>query len=135
MQALVVSYLVARGWRIHRVADTAGREGGVDIEAVRDEDTLLVEVKGYPSTRYVRGRQRGEVKPTRPAAQARQWYSHALLAGLLLRGDQPEARVALAFPDFETYRSLAERTAAPLKAAGLEVWLVEESGVVREAQT
>jgi hypothetical protein len=37
----------------------------------------------------------------------------------------------IAFPDFETYRNLAQRTAWALSKAGVEVWLVTETGDVR----
>src|SRR5680860_722115 len=50
VQAAVVRHLAASGWDIRRVVDTASRERGVDIEATRDGQHLLVEVKGYPCT-------------------------------------------------------------------------------------
>lgn len=49
VQAAVVRYLAGDGWHIRRVADTASRERGVDIEGDRDGVRLLVEVKGYPA--------------------------------------------------------------------------------------
>jgi Holliday junction resolvase len=48
VQAAVVSDLAANGWRIRRVANTATSEHGVDIEADRSGERLLIEVKGYP---------------------------------------------------------------------------------------
>lgn len=131
VQAALVRHLAEAGWQIRRVADTGSGEHGVDIDAVREGQRLLVEVKGYPSTVYLRGEKRGKPKPTNPSVQARAYFSHALLSGLLMREANTEARVALAFPDFETYRSLARRVSGPLRAAGVEIWLVDESGDVR----
>lgn len=85
VQAAVVRHLASEGWTIRRVADTASSEQGVDISAVRGAERVLVEVKGYPSIVYARGPKAGQSKPTHPALQARQYFSHALLSGLIMR--------------------------------------------------
>lgn len=41
------------------------------------------------------------------------------------------ARIVLAFPNRETYRTLSTRIADPLRSAGIELWLVGEGGDVR----
>lgn len=95
MQAAVVRHIAAEGWDIRRVADTASRERGVDIEAVLDGTQLLIEVKGYPSTTYASGDRAGETKRTSAPLQARAYFSHALLAGVLHYGPitrQPVSR-------------------------------------------
>lgn len=130
VQATIVRHLATEGWDIRRVADTASRERGVDIEAVLDGTQLLVEVKGYPSTTYASGERAGETKRTSAPLQARAYFSHALLAGVLLRADHDMARVALAFPDNETYLTLARRSAPTLASARIEVWLVNAGGSV-----
>ncbi len=132
VQAAVVRHLAADGWDIHRVADTSSRERGVDIDAVRGGERLLAEVKGYPSATYLRGPKEGRPKPTGAALQARQYFAGALLSGLLMRSDYPSARVVLALPDMETYRTLAARTSVPLGNAAVELWLVGSSGTVTE---
>jgi hypothetical protein len=75
VQSRVATHLAATGWSIVRVADTAGREQGVDIVAERDEQRLLAEVKGWPSTTYAHGERVGQPKPTRPSTQAAIWLS------------------------------------------------------------
>ena len=130
VQAAVVTHLAANGWQIRSVADTASRQHGYDIDAVRNGRRLLVEVKGFPSDRYTRGPKRGQPKPTSPNVQARHWYASAVLTGLLARDDDPDANVVLAFPAFETYRSLAQRTRASLSTTGINVWLVRRDGTV-----
>lgn len=135
VQASVVRHLAAEGWHIRRVADTASRERGVDVEADRDGAHLLVEVKGYPAATYARGKRAGQAKPTPAPLQARAYFSNALLSGVLMAEDHDAARVALAFPAMETYRALAERSRLVLGRAGIELWLVEEDGSVRPMGT
>jgi hypothetical protein len=47
-----------------------------------------------------------------------------LLSGLLMRAENADARVVLAFPDIPTFKNLAIRITTPLSAASIEVWLV-----------
>ncbi|HUP70668.1 MAG TPA: hypothetical protein VM142_12765 [Acidimicrobiales bacterium] len=87
------------------MANTATSEHGVDIEADRADEYLLVEVKGYPGSTYQRGSRRGKTKKTAAPPQARAYFSNALLSGMLMRADRSSVRVALAFPDVPTYRN------------------------------
>jgi hypothetical protein len=130
VQAAVVRHLAAEGWHIRRVADTASRERGVDIEADHGGVRLLVEVKGYPAATYARGKRAGQ-EPTPAPLQARAYFSNALLSGVLMRSENEDDRVALAFPAMETYSALATRCRGPLASAGIELWLVDDSGGVR----
>ncbi|WCO68934.1 hypothetical protein PO878_09380 [Iamia majanohamensis] len=133
VQAAVVRALAADGWDIARVADTKSREQGHDIVARQDGVDVLVEVKGYPSTRYVRGDKAGQQKTYAPQTQARAYFSHALLSGTLMRAENPSSRVVLAFPAVATYENLARRLSATLHRIGIEVWLVDEAGTVEAA--
>lgn len=109
VQAAVVTHLAASGWERLRVADTNSRERGVDIEARRDGESLLIEVKGYPSAVYTRGPRRGQPKEGNVGSQARGYFGGVVPTGLLLRAERPDARVVLALPRFVTYVNLAER--------------------------
>lgn len=132
VQATMVDHLVARGWSIVSAADTATKEAGIDILVERAGHRMAVEVKGYPSDRYVSGRRRGEKMPTRPPVQARHWYASALLTTLLTKEAHSDWTLALALPDFPTYRRLLERTASSLSALDIDAYLVSEGwGVVR----
>jgi hypothetical protein len=135
VQAAVVSDLAANGWRIRRVANTATSEHGVDIEADRSGERLLIEVKGYPGATYARGPRNGDLKTTPAAAQARAYFSSALLSGLIMGAEAPAARIVLAFPDVATYHHLARRVVAPLVAAGIELWLIGEQGTVTDVRS
>jgi hypothetical protein len=130
VQDTLASWLQHQGWVVRATADTAAREPGIDLLAEVGNRWLAVEVKGYPSTTYERGSKQGMPKPTQPANQARQWFSHALLGMMLLRDRRPDAEIALAFPRFGTYENLVARTHLSFGMLGFGVYFVDEDGQV-----
>jgi len=129
-QRLLVEWLAGEGWTIVRTANTATREHGVDVVAERDGQRLGMEVKGYPSRFYVTGPKRGHVKTSTAKDQAKKWYAHAVVPAMRLRTREPDSLSVMCFPDFPVYRELYADTAASLRVAGIEVWLVSEDGEV-----
>lgn len=130
VQAVLVTALAADRWRILSVANTATKEHGVDVIASRDSQTVGIEVKGFPSRSYADPARANEVKRTSPSTQAGHWYSQAVLAAMRLRGKEPTWRSVIALPDFPRYRDLHTETAGSLAAAQIEVWWVDQAGVV-----
>ena len=130
VQKALARHLIAEGWTVRAFADTESKEPGIDLLAEKDDRWLAVEVKGYPSTVYDHGPKKGQPKPTHPANQARQWFSHALLSMMLLRHKRVDAEIAICFPDFPTYRSLVQRTTVSFGLLGFGVYFVAESGDV-----
>jgi len=126
----IARFLAKDGWTIIGKADTHSKERGVDIHAMRNGQTLLVEAKGYPSKNYRDPRRADDVKPTNPTNQAQQWYSHALLKVMRLQTKYPEAAVALGFPDFPRYRTLFEQTCGALAKLGVAMLTVRVDGSV-----
>lgn len=122
--------LLQDGWTIVGKADTHSKARGVDIHAIQNGRTLLVEAKGYPYKSYRDPRRSGEVKPTNPTNQAQQWYSHALLKVMRLQTKHPNAVVALGFPDFPRYRALFEETRGCLIKLGVVMLTVRADGSV-----
>lgn len=120
----IARFLADDGWTIVSKADTYSKERGVDIHALRDGRTLLIEVKGYPAKTYRDARRAGEVKPTNPTNQAQQWYSHALLKVMRLQAKHPDAFVALGLPDFPRYRALFDETRGGLTKLGVAMLTV-----------
>lgn len=112
------------------LADTESKEQGPDLVVAKGARTLAVEVKGYPTDTYEHGARRGEPKPTQPTNQARQWFSHAALKVMMLRGDYPQREIAACFPDFPTYRNLASRTRSSFEALGVGIYFVRDDGSV-----
>ncbi len=130
VQAMLAHHLTVSGWIVTATADTESKAPGIDLVATRSGRSLAIEVKGFPSTTYEHGDRRGEPKPTQPANQARQWFSHALLGMMLMRDKRPDAEIAIALPDFETYRRLITRTSKSFTLLGFGVYLVAEDGSV-----
>jgi hypothetical protein len=124
--------LPGRGWTIESVADTASRQRGIDLVAIKGDRRLAVEVKGYPGTVYARGERAGQPKPTAPTTQARHWYAQALLTAVLTGGSDERTEIALAFPDMPRFRELIGRSEWALRGLGLRVFLADESGHVEE---
>ncbi|HEX5144575.1 MAG TPA: hypothetical protein VFW21_11975 [Mycobacterium sp.] len=130
VQARLVAFLSDTGWEIKHVADTATKEAGIDVLAVKAARVLAVEVKGYPSIRYADPRRADDIKPTNPATQARHWYAQALLKAMLTRDEHPGYEVAIGLPEAAAYRSLHRRTARSLDLVGISVLFVSSDGPV-----
>jgi hypothetical protein len=133
VQAAVVASLVAGGWRILSVADTASKEHGIDVVATNGQRSVGVEVKGYPSRSYADRARAGEVKRTAPSTQAGHWYAQAVLAAMRLRGKRPDYESVIALPAFARYQNLYTETAASLQVAQIAMWWVSPDGSVTRA--
>lgn len=132
VQAQVVNHLVADGWTIKSAANTASRQRGIDVVALKGDRRLAIEVKGFPSTVYARGENAGQPKRTKPNLQARHWLAEALLAGMLIADAAEHTEVAVAFPDVPRYRDLLRRTRRAIERLGFRVLLCEETGGLRD---
>lgn len=128
--ALVVSHLKQEGWTIESVANTETRAPGADIRAARNGQQLIVEAKGYPSTVYARGKNKGQPKPTKPGVQARHWYGHALFDAILRQSQYPSARIFIALPDFPVFTNLISRTRFALCKLDIGIYIVRKTGIV-----
>lgn len=127
---VVVTYLKAVGWTIESIADTEARSPGADIRAVRSEELLIVEAKGYPATVYARGENKGKLKPTKPGVQARHWYGQVLFDAILRQSQFPSATVMIALPDFPVFTNLIARTRPALEKLRIGVLLVRQTCTV-----
>ena len=126
----ITSHLRGLGWIIEATANTETGESGADIRARREDQILIVEVKGYPSKVYERGPKKGQPKRTNPPTQARHWVAGAILTALLRQSEGPEHHVAIAFPESTVYTKLLTRISQSLAKLGLIVLMVRESGTV-----
>jgi Holliday junction resolvase-like predicted endonuclease len=133
VQSAVISYLVRTGWQITSAADTARREHGIDIVAIRQSLTVAIEVKGFPSRHYADPSRADEQKRTQPSTQAKHWYAQAVLAAMLTRSRRPQDQAVIALPDFPRYRKLYSESAGSLQQCAIELWWVSENGAVRKA--
>jgi Holliday junction resolvase-like predicted endonuclease len=133
VQSAVISFLVRNGWQITSSADTARREHGIDIVALRQGHTVAIEVKGFPSRFYADPSRADEQKRTQPSTQAKHWYAQAVLAAMLTRSRRPQDQAVIALPDFPRYRKLYSESAGSLQQCAIELWWVSEDGAVQKA--
>lgn len=126
----VGSFLESDGWVIRSKANTLIKERGIDLDAHRGSQRILVEAKGYPSKAYRDPRKAGQVKPTNPTLQAGHWFAQALLKVVQLRSTEQHAIPVIALPDFPKYRSLYGSIQPALALLGIAVMFVDEGGNV-----
>jgi hypothetical protein len=123
VQSKVINFLVSQKYQIRSVADTASHQTGIDIIAEKNEKKLYVSVKGYP---------RGTEK-TNASAQSRHWFIHAIFDIIEYRERDKEAFLAVAFPNFASYRNLAKKITWLKSAARfVYIWVKEDGSVEYE---
>lgn len=120
VQSKTVSFLAAKGAQIRSVADTASHQQGIDIIAEKDGKPLWVSVKGYP---------RGTEK-TNPSLQAGHWFKQAIFDMVEYRERDKNVLLAIAFPDFARYHSMAQKITWLKPVANFAYFWVEENGEV-----
>ncbi|HZU42954.1 MAG TPA: winged helix-turn-helix domain-containing protein [Terriglobales bacterium] len=121
VQNTVAGFLASNGFAIRRLADTLTKEHGKDIVAVAPSgQELWVSVKGTPA-----GTPR-----TSPYVQAGHYFKDALHDLLRWRDEDESAFLALALPDFVTYRSNANKVAGQLRGLKASILWVFENGKV-----
>lgn len=120
VQSKVINYLSALDYQIHSFADTASHQRGIDIVAEKDGKTLWVSVKGYP---------RGTAK-TNPLVQAGHWFKQAIFDMIEYRERDKNVFLAVAFPDYPRYHSLAQKIIWLKPVANFSYYWVKENGEV-----
>jgi hypothetical protein len=120
VQAKVISFLVAQGYHIRSVADTASHQQGIDIVADREGKHLWVSVKGYPQ---------GTAK-TNPSVQAGHWFKQAIFDVIEYRERDSNVLLAVALPDYPRYHSLARKITWFKPVANFSYLWVKEDGEV-----
>lgn len=108
----IVDYLKSKGYKILKDNSENCKARGEDIIA---ENLLgckeIVEVKGYPSIYHVKGKSKGQTKPTDPKQQAKHWFSEALIACIFNYKKHRTAGniiLAVGFPKFDRYFELID---------------------------
>ncbi len=121
VQSRAAAYLQAQGYAIIRRAGTASHEQGKDLVAEKDGRELWVTAKGFPV-----GTDR-----TRPSTQAGHWFKDAFFEIVEWRGEDAQAELAMALPDFPRYRRLAERVRWLQRVARFSYLWVRRTGRCR----
>lgn len=123
VQAVLAEHLRGLGYQVIEV-DTGSKASGPDIQAQRGTERLLIEAKGWPSDKYVDGDRAGQKKRTNPSTQAKHWFGEALLTIIRRREAHPQWQLAIALPDYPTYRVILEDTRWALTVLGISVFMI-----------
>jgi hypothetical protein len=122
VQTAVAVFLRNEGWTVRRIVDTKSKEQGKDIVLENADDILWVTVKGFPA----------RTPRTQPATQARHWFAAALFDIVSWRQEaRAQVGLAIALPDFPTYRRLAQRTKWIQEVAPFDYLWVSRDGEVK----
>ena len=122
-------FLMEKGYEISKFSEDK-REKGHDIEAEKDGLKVIIEVKGYPSDKYVRGLDKGNKKRTDPKLQAKHWFGEALLSLLKAKSKDPECKIIIGLPRFKVYEGLLEDISFVIGKLEIGHVLVDEDGHV-----
>ncbi len=121
----VCEYLLERGWSLVKIAGTAKLEYG-HILAQRNHETLILDIKVFPSTTSANGMP----KTTISGSRVRRWYNQVLLSAILTQSDYPDAIVGITLPSFTSQRKLIQRIREAFNILGFVVYVVTEDGEV-----
>jgi len=124
-------YLSEKGHKIIKF-NIDKRQKGHDIITIKEGVKTIIEVKGYPSDKYVRGKNKGEKKPTPSNLQAKHWFSEGLLSLLLAKCDDWDITIALGLPKFRKYEELIKKIEPLKEKIGLKCYFVSGTGDVEE---
>lgn len=129
VQNNIRAHFESKGY-IVETADTKAKTRGPDMLAQKQGSNILIEVKGYPSDKYVSVSNKGQIKRTSQTLQAKHWFGDAIFT--LMRRNRKYASyiLALGFPDFPRYRKLLFDVSESLESINFRVYLVSESGLV-----
>jgi len=126
----VKEFLSKNGYNITKFNEDK-RERGHDIEAVKDEKRFIIEVKGFPWDRYVRGPKKGMKKPTHPNLQAKHWFAEALLSLIMAKSKDPIVEVGMGLPYNKKNLEFISKVKILKEKINLKYFLVNENGDVK----
>ena len=125
----IKKYLLSREYKITKFNESKWQKGH-DIEAIKQSQKSVIEVKGYPSDKYVRGKKKGLIKPTDPKLQAKHGFSEALLSLLIAKSDDRRCKIAIGLPRFQVYEDLLAKLKPVIEKLKIGILLVKRNGNV-----
>lgn len=131
LQEKISVYLQKQGFDVI-TADTRKKTTGADIIGTKSNEGIIVEVKGWPSDKYMDGGKQGQPKPTRPTLQAKHWLSEVFLAIVRRKLEYPNHILAIGLPEHERYLSLLSEIRWATEKLDIKVFIVKENGQVIE---
>jgi Holliday junction resolvase-like predicted endonuclease len=131
----IVKYLLNKGYEIIKDNSDNITAKGEDIIASFNGQREIIEVKGYPTTYYTNGKNKGKPKPTKPHLQAKHWFSEALLSSIFNYQRQKQNGrfiLAIAFPLTDRYKELISKVEDFFtdNNLSLKIYFVDEKGTI-----
>lgn len=100
---VLVKYLKSQAYECQKDNSDNIHAHGVDIIVCKGDKKEVIEVKGYPSDKYVRGNKMGLEKPTKPSFQAKHWFADCIKSTILnyikYKDGKYTLQLAMCFPD------------------------------------
>ncbi len=118
------------GYVIIQTTRTDSYEPKPDIVATKSGKQKIVEVKRYSSKYYPSRDKKGQLKKAKPEVEARHNVAGALHQLIRDKCYNPDADIALGFPDCEIYRRLLGEIQWFLDKFAKDCYLVRENGTV-----
>ena len=131
----LVDYFIKNGYEIIKDNSDNIYAKGEDIIVSRNGFKEIIEVKGYPTTYYVKGPKKGQLKPTNPKLQAKHWFSEALLSSIFNYQKQignKKFKLALALRLIDKYKELISKVENFFTDNNIDfkVYFIDENGFV-----
>jgi len=109
-------------------------EKGPDLLYSINKKNLRIEVKGYPSDKYVKGPNKGKKKKTPANTQAKHWFGQVLQTLILAKGKDPNLELAIGLPKFNVYLTLWEKSSWATKKLDISCYWVSKKGEVSKSK-
>jgi len=102
----LAQFLCSKKYEVRYIKDK--RKRGKDIVAEKKGKKLVIEVKGYPSDKYVSGKKKGKKKKTNPRLQAIHWFSSVMFQVIKAKNEDTGISIGIGLPKFERYLDLID---------------------------
>lgn len=135
---VLVEYLKSQSYECEKDNSDNIHAHGADIIVSKDGMKEIIEVKGYPSDKYVSGDKQGQKKPTKPSLQATHWFADCMKSTIFnyikYKKDEYNIQLAMCFPDDneKKYRELINKIRPFFSDynIGIKVYFVDKEGKV-----
>lgn len=134
---IIVNHFTKMGFAVLKDNSSNIKERGVDIIIKDSTSYIIIEVKGYPTRFHTKGINKGAPKITKPELQAKHWFNEVIMTALLNYNnfkDEPNLKLAIGLPKFETYEKLAKNIEGYFtdNQIDFQVFFVSENSKVEE---
>lgn len=135
---VLVEYLKSQSCKCNKDNSDAIHAPGADVIVFKDGKKEIIEVKGYPSDKYMTGNKKGQKNRTKPSSQAKHWFADCMKSTIFnykrYKDKEHTLQLAMCFPDDEdgVYRKQIDEIKPFFSDAniGIKVYFVDKEGKV-----